>query len=62
MEKTVEQGAVFQEEYAEFFIDGENAMAMRDMNQFKGHTGSAFHGIFITAGRTKTTVTAEGNE
>ena len=28
----------------------------------KGHTGSAFHGILVSTGRTKTTVTAERNK
>lgn len=32
---------------------------MTDINQFKGHRGSAFHGIFIAAGGTETAVTAE---
>ena len=27
-----------------------NAVAVTDIYQFKGHTGSAFHGIFIPAG------------
>jgi hypothetical protein len=37
-------------------------MAMCDINQFKGHTGSAFHGIFVAAGRAETAMTAERNK
>ena len=33
-----------------------------DINQFKGHTGSAFHGIFVTTRRAKTAVAAKGDE
>ena len=50
------------EEVAKIFIDGKNAMAVLNMNQLKGHTGSAFHGIFIAAGRTEAAVTAERNK
>ena len=35
---------------------------MCDINQFKGHTGSAFHGIFVAAGRAETAMTAERNK
>ena len=35
---------------------------LRDFNEFKGHRGSAIHGIFITAGSAETTVTTEGNK
>ena len=32
---------------------------MLNMNQLEGHTGRAFHGIFVSASGAKTTVTAE---
>ena len=44
---------------AELGIDGKDAMAVRDINKFKGHGGSAVHGIFISTGRTETAVAAE---
>ena len=48
MEEAVEQGAVIQKEIAKNFINSKDAMTMMDINQFKGHTGGAFHGIFVT--------------
>ena len=36
-----------------------NAVAVTDIYQFKGHTGSAFHGIFIATGGAETAFTAE---
>ena len=59
MEETVKQGAIIEKERSEIIIDGKNAVAVRNIYQFKGHTGSAFHGIFVAAGRAETTVTAE---
>lgn len=44
---------------AEIFIYGKNAVPVRNTDQFKRHTGSALHGIFVSAGRTETAVTAE---
>ena len=43
----------------ELLIDCKNAVAMTDIDQFKGHTGSAFHGIFIAAGGAETAFAAE---
>ena len=34
-------------------------MAVRDINEFKGHRGSTVHGIFISTGRAETAVAAE---
>ena len=59
MEQTVKEGTVIQEKIPELFIDCKNAVAVMDIYQFKGHVGSAFHGIFITAGGAETTVAAE---
>ena len=62
MKKTVEKGTVMEKKIPEIFINGKHAMAMRDINQFKGHTGSAIHGILISAGSAKTAVTAKRNK
>ncbi len=43
-------------------INGKNTMTVSDINQLKGHRGSAIHGIFITAGRAETAVTTERNK
>ena len=32
---------------------------MGDVNEFEGHAGSSFHGVFIAAGGTETTVAAK---
>ena len=62
MEQTIEQRTILEKGFAKIFIDRENAMAMCDIYQLKGHTGGAFYGIFVSAGRTETAVTAERNE
>jgi len=49
-------------EIPEILINGEDAVPMGNIDKFKGHRGSTLHGVEITAGRTKTAVTAEGNE
>ena len=59
MEEAVEERTVVKEEVAEVFINGKNAMAVWDMDEFKSHTGGAFHGIFVAAGWTKAAVTAK---
>ena len=50
------------EEVTEVFVNSKDTMAVLDMNQFKGHAGGMFHGIFIATGRTETTMTAERNK
>ena len=62
MEETSEQGPVIEKEITKVYINRENAMAMRDIHQLKGHTGSVFHGIFVAAGRTEAAMTAERNK
>ena len=42
MEQTVKEGTVVKEKIAELLIDSKNAVAVTDINQFKGHAGSAF--------------------
>ena len=59
MKKTVKKGAVIEEKITEIFINGKNTVAMIHIHEFKRHTGSTFHGIFIATGRTKTTVATE---
>jgi len=59
MKETVRQGTVIQKKVPELFIDCKNAVAVTGIYQFKGHTGSAFHGIFIATGGAETAFTAE---
>ena len=59
MEEAVEAGTVFEKERPEFFIDGEDTVPVGDIDKLKGHTGSAFHGIFVSAGGTETAVASE---
>ena len=59
MKKAVGEGTVIEEKIPELLIDCKNAVAMTDIYQFKGHTGSAFHSIFIAAGGAETAFTAE---
>ena len=47
MEETVQERSVLKEEAAEIFINGKNAMAVLDTNEFERHTGGAFHSIFV---------------
>lgn len=62
VEQTIEQRTILEKGFAKIFIDCENAMAMCDIYQLKGHTGGAFYGIFVATGRAETAVTAERNE
>ena len=62
MTETVKERAILQEKITEGRINDKNAMTVSDINELKGHRGSAFHGIFITAGRAETTVTTERNK
>ena len=47
---------------SEVFINSKNAVPVLDRNELKGHTGSAFHGVFIAAGRTESAVASERNK
>lgn len=62
MEKAVKKFTVIEEKSAEIFINGENTMPVGNIDQFKGHRGSALHGIKVSAGRTETAVAAERDE
>ena len=45
MEEAVKQCLVIQEEIPEQFVNGENTVAVREIDEFKGHGGSALDGI-----------------
>ena len=62
MEEAVKKRTVIKKKNAEVFINGEDAMSVWNIDKFEGHTGSAFHGIFISTSRTETAVAAERNE
>ena len=62
MKETVKERAILQEKITDGCINGKNAMTVSDINELKGHRGSAIHGIFITAGRAETAVTTERNK
>ena len=62
MKETVKERTILQEKITEGRINGKNAMTVSDINELKGHRGSAIHGIFITAGRAETAVTTERNK
>ena len=59
MEEAVEEGTVFEKERPEILIDSEDTMPVGDINKLKGHRGSAFHGILVTAGGTETAVASK---
>lgn len=62
MEETVQERSVLKKKGTEIFINGKNAMAVLDTNEFERHTGGAIHSIFVATGRAKTAVTVERNE
>ena len=62
MKKAVEQCAVMEKEIPQLFINGEYAVAVYDIDQFKGHRGSTLHGIEISAGRAEVAMAAERNK
>lgn len=62
VKKAVKERAVKQEKIPELFIDGEDTVAVMNIYQFKGHRGSALHGVEIPAGRAETAMAAEGDK
>lgn len=60
--KAVEEGAVFEEEMAEFFINRENTMAVSAVDQFKRHVSGTFLAVLNSAGGAETALTAERNK
>ena len=59
MKKAVKERTVIQEKIPELPINGKNTMPVGNIDQLKGHGGSAFHGIFIAAGGAEAAVAAE---
>ena len=62
MEETVQKRTIMEEKIAELGIDGEYTMTVGGIDEFERHGGSAFHGVFIAAGRAEAAVTAERDE
>ena len=62
MEEAVREGAVIEKKLPELFINGKNTMAVGNIDEFKGHRGSALHGAEISAGGTEAAVAAERDE
>lgn len=62
MKQAVEKRPVVEEEMTKIFVDCKDAVTVLNLNQLKGHGGSAIHGIFISTGRAKTAVAPERNE
>ena len=59
MKETARQSSVIKEKLSQVFVNGKNTMAVMGIYQLKGHRGSAFHGIFIAAGRAETAMASE---
>ena len=59
MKEAVKQCPVIKEKLAEIPVNGKNTVAVGDVDQFKGHRGSASHGIEISTGRTETAMASE---
>ena len=62
MEEAVKKSPVFKKKITQVFINGEDTVSVWNIDKFEGHTGSAFHGIFISTSRTETAVAAERNK
>ena len=62
MKEAIQERTVLKKKVAETFINSKNTMAVLDTDELERHTGGAFHSIFVSAGGTKTAVTAERNE
>ena len=43
MKEAVQERTVLKKKGSEIFINGKNAMAVLDIDEFKRHTGGAFH-------------------
>ncbi len=56
MEETVKKPAVFEKKVPQVLINSKDTVSVLDVNEFEGHLGSSFHGIFITTGRAETAV------
>lgn len=59
MKRTSKQREVFKKEFAEAFVYGKNTMSVLNIDEFKRHRGSAFHRVFVAAGRTKSAMVSK---
>ena len=62
MKEAVQKGAVMEEKLAEPGINGKDTMSVGDIDELKGHGGSAFHGVLVATGGAETAVAAERDE
>lgn len=62
MKKAMKERSVPKEKITEVFINCEDTVPVADVKQFKRHGCSTLHGIFVTASRAETAVTAKRNE
>ena len=62
MKKAVEKRTVKEEKLSEAGINGKDTMSVGDIDELKGHGGSAFHGVLVATGGAETAVAAEGDE
>ena len=42
MKETVKKGTIFEKEISEMIINGKDTVTVLDIDELKGHTGSAF--------------------
>ena len=47
MEEAVQERTVLKKKGTEILINGKNAMAVLDTDEFERHTGVGFHSIFV---------------
>ena len=47
MEEAVQERTVLKKKGTEIFINGKNAMAVLDTDEFERHTGGTLHSIFV---------------
>ena len=62
MEETIEERAVMEEEVPKLRINSKDTVAVDNVDQLKGHRGSAAHSVKISTSRAETAVAAEGNK
>ena len=62
LEEAVEKRTVFEKEGAQIFVNGKNTVSVGTGDEFKGHTGRTFLGIFDPAGRTKAAFATKRNK
>ena len=47
MEQAIQKGTVIEEKIPEIFINGKDAMAMYNVDEFESHGSGAFHAVFV---------------